>query len=83
MLLTAHMPTKYLKHAMEYAQWLINCSPSKALEDKKMSPYEAWHGKKASLANVHILGCNVNCFILKLLRGNKFSPSGQPLVFLG
>ena len=83
MLLTARMPTKYWKHAMEYALWLINRSPSKALEDKRMSPYEAWHGKKANLAGVHTFGCKVNGFIPKALRDNKFSPSGQPLVFLG
>ena len=68
---------------MEYVLWLLNRSPSKALEDKKMTPYEAWHGKKANLAGIHIFGCKVNGFIPKALRDNKFSPSAKPLVFLG
>jgi len=83
MLLTARMTTKYWKHAMEYALWLINRSPSKALEDKMMTPYEAWHGKKANLAGIHIFGCKVNGFIPKALRENKFSPSAKSLLFLG
>ena len=79
MLLTARMPTDYWKHAMEHALWLINCSPSKALEDTKMSPHETWHGKKANLAGVHMFGCKVP----KILQDYKFSQSGQPFAFVG
>ena len=47
-----------------------------------MSPYGAWHGKKANLAGVHIFGCTVNGFIPKIPRDNQFSLSAQSLVFL-
>ena len=85
-LLTARMPTKYRKHAMKfsiYSLWFISRSPSKALEDKRMSPDEAWQGKKSHLAGVHILGSKNTSFIRKSLRDNIFSPNGQSLTFVG
>ena len=68
---------------MEYAMWLMNRSPSKALEDKHRTPYEAWHGKKPNLTGVHTFGCMAVGFIPKILRDSKFHPSVELLCFLG
>ena len=41
---------------VETACYLVNSSPSSALEDK--TPHEVWTGKKPSLSHLRVFGCD-------------------------
>ena len=83
MLITAQLPVSYWEYAMKYATWLINRSASKSLLAEKMTPYEAWTGRKANLGGVHTFGCMAVCLIPKVKRDHKLSPTGEWLLYLG
>ena len=83
MLITAKLPVGYWEYAMKYATWLINRSASSSLLNQKLTPYEAWTGKKASVAGVHTFGCMAVCYVPKIKRDHKLSPTGEWLLYLG
>ena len=83
MLITAQLPVSYWEFAMKYATWLINRSATSRLLDEKLTPYEAWTGRKANLGGVHTFGCMAVCLVPKLKRDHKLSPTGEWLLFLG
>jgi hypothetical protein len=45
----------YYREAVMTVVYLLNCSPTKAL-DGKMS-YEAWHGRKPVVSHLYVFGC--------------------------
>ena len=49
--------------AVETARYLVNRSPSSALEDK--TPHEVWTGKKPSLSRLRVFGCDAYVHIPK------------------
>ena len=83
MLITAQLPVSYWEYAIKYATWLINRSVSSSLLEEKLTPYEAWTGRKANLGGVHTFGCMAVCLIPKSKRDHKLAPTGEWLLFLG
>ena len=53
---------------VETACYLVNRSPSSALEDK--TPHEVWTGKKPSLSHLRVFGCDAYVHVLKDKRVN-------------
>jgi hypothetical protein len=49
------MPTVFWGEAVVIAIYILNCSPTKALNGKM--PYEAWHGRKPAVSHLRIFGC--------------------------
>jgi hypothetical protein len=37
------------------AVYILNCSPTKALNGR--TPYEAWHGRKPTVSHLRVFGC--------------------------
>ena len=48
---------------MEIACYLVNKSPTSALEDK--NPHEVWTGKKPSLSHLWVFGCDAYVHVPK------------------
>jgi len=48
---------------VEIACYLVNKSPSSALEGK--TPHEVWTGKKASLSHLRVFGCDAYVHVPK------------------
>ena len=48
---------------VETACYLVNISPSLALEDK--TPHEVWTGKKPSLSHLRVFGCDAYVHVPK------------------
>ena len=66
MLITAQLPVSYWEYAMKYATWIINRLAASRLLKDKLTPYEAWTGRKANLAGVHTFGCMAVCLVPKI-----------------
>ena len=49
------LPHGFWLEAVMCATYVLNRCPTKALQS--MTPYEAWHGKKPSIAHLHGFGC--------------------------
>jgi transposase InsO family protein len=49
------MPTLSCGEAVVTTVYILNCSPSKALNDR--TPYEAWHGRKPAVSHRRVFGC--------------------------
>ncbi len=54
-LAVAKLPIRLWGEAIMTVTYLKNRSPTNALDH--ITPYEAWHGKKPDLSNLHIFGC--------------------------
>ena len=80
---TVELPVGYWEYALKYATWLINRAPSSTLLTEKLTPYEAWTGRKANFGGVHTLGCMAVCLIPKIKRDHKLAPSREWLLYLG
>lgn len=80
MLFKYNLPKILWEEAVNYACYLKNRSPTRALNG--MTPYEAFHGKKPDLSNLHEFGCDV--WILKPEnQQNKLEPKSEKFVFTG
>ena len=82
MLIIAQLPVSYWEFAMKHATWLINRSATSRLLGEKLTPYEAWIGRKANLGGVHTFVCMGVCLVRKLKRDHKLSPTGEWLLLL-
>ena len=49
------LPHAFWLEAVMCATYVLNRCPTKALQF--ITPYETWHGKKPSIAHLHIFGC--------------------------
>jgi len=54
-LTSAKLPVRLWGEAIMTVTYLKNRSPTTALD--QITPYEAWHGKKPDLSNLHTFGC--------------------------
>ena len=80
MLFKFDLPKSLWEEAVNYACYLKNRSPTRALNG--MTPYEALHGKKPDLSNMHEFGCDV--WILKPEnQRNKLEPKSEKFIFTG
>ena len=49
------MPAIFWGEAVVAAVYILNRSPTKALDDR--TPYEAWHGRKPAVSHLRVFGC--------------------------
>ena len=80
MLIDSKLSPAYWAEACNYAVYLKNRSPSKAV--KGYVPETKWSGKQVDLQNVRIFGCKAYAQIPKPKR-NKLSPRSTPMIFTG
>ena len=64
---------------MDTACYLVNRSPSSALEDK--TPKEVWTGKKPSLSHLRVFGCDAYVHVPKEKR-NKLDSKFEKCIFI-
>src|SRR5258708_35628970 len=57
MLVDASLPETYWYNALEYAAFIHNLSPMRALEN--MTPAEAWSGNKPDVSHLRVFGYRV------------------------
>ena len=66
--------------AVETARYLVNISPSLALEDK--TPHEVWTSKKLSLSHLRVFGCDAYVHVPKDKR-TKLDNKSERWIFIG
>ena len=71
---------EFWAEAVETICYLVNRSPSSALEDK--TPHEVWTGKKPSLSHLRVFGCNVYVHVPKDKR-SKLDNKYEKCIFIG
>jgi hypothetical protein len=49
------MPAVFWGEAVVTAVYILNCSPTKALNGR--TPYEAWRGRKPAVSHLQVFGC--------------------------
>ena len=65
---------------MDTACYLVNSSPSSALEDK--TPQEVWTSKKPSLSHLRVFGCDAYVHVPKEKR-TKLDSKFEKYIFIG
>jgi hypothetical protein len=78
MLLARDLPKNLWAEAVDYATWLKNRLPSRAIPDHK--PYKLLHGRRPSLALAHEFGCPVYFHVTE---GGKLEARAEEAVFVG
>jgi hypothetical protein len=81
MLLSSNLPKSFWTEAVTTAAFLINRSPTVALEN--CTPAEKWFGFKPNLKKVRIFGCLVYQHIPKQLNPRKFDTRTRKCILLG
>ena len=71
---------EFWAEAMETTCYLVNRSPSSALEDK--TPHEVWTGKKPSLSHLRVFGCDAYVHVPKEKR-TKLDNKSERCIFIG
>jgi hypothetical protein len=80
LLKTMSVPSVFWGEAVRTAVYLLNRSPTKALNN--MTPFEAWHGKKPKVNHLEIFGCVAH--VKQVGPGiNKLSDRSKQMVFIG
>ena len=80
LMLQANLGAEFWPYAIRTANYLRNISPTTKLTT---TPYQAWYGRKPSVAHLVLWGCRA--FVLKEgpHRGNKIAPRSSPMVMVG
>jgi transposase InsO family protein len=73
------MPAVFWGEAMVMAVYILNRSPTKALNSR--TPYEAWHGRKPAVSHLRVFGCLA--FGKELGHIGKLDDRSTPGVFIG
>jgi hypothetical protein len=73
------MPAVFWGEAVVMAVYILNRSPTKALNDR--TPYEAWHGRKPAVSHLRVFGCLA--FGKELGHIGKLDDRSTPGVFIG
>ena len=71
------LPTSFWGYALETAAFIINRTPSKAIEK---TPYEIWTGRKPNMSFLRIWGCESH---VKKLTSDKLAPKTDKCLFVG
>ena len=71
---------EFWAEAVETACYLVNRSPSSALEDK--TPHKVWTGKKPSLSHLRVFGCDAYVHVPKEKR-TKLDNKSERCIFIG
>ena len=77
MMSRADLPTSFCGFALETATFLLNCTPTKAVEK---TPYEIWTGRKPNMSFLRIWGCESH---VKKLTSGKIAPKTDKCLFVG
>eukprot|EP00253_Pinus_taeda_P034553 PITA_34553 len=80
MLSGAELGQEFWAEAVDTACYLVNRSPSSALEDK--TPQEVWTGKKPSLSHLRVFGCDAYVHVPKENR-TKLDSKSEKCIFIG
>ena len=80
MLSGARLGQEFWAEAVDTACYLVNRSPSSALEDK--TPQEVWNGKKPSLSHLRVFGCDAYVHVPKEKQTNLDSKY-EKCIFIG
>jgi hypothetical protein len=80
MLNGARLGQEFWAEAMGTACYLFNRSSSSALDDK--TPHEVWSGKKPSLQNLRVFGCDAYVHVPKENR-SKLDKKDEKCIFIG
>ena len=78
LLISANLLCTLWEEAVSHATYLKNCSPTRALVNK--TPYEAVHGCKPNLSNLHCFGCKV---FVRLENMGKLDAQAKEARFVG
>lgn len=73
------MPAVFWGEAVLTAVYILNRSPTKALDGR--TPYEAWHGRKPAVSHLRVFGCLA--FAKELGHIGKLDDRSTPGVFIG
>ena len=71
---------EFWAEVVETAYYLVNRSPSSALEDK--TPHEVWNGKKPSISHLRVFGCDAYVHVPKYKR-TKLDNKFERCIFIG
>jgi hypothetical protein len=80
MLNGAKLVQEFWAEAVGTACYLVNRSPSLALDDK--TPHEIWSGKKPSLQHLRVFGCDAYVHVPKENR-SKLDKKAKKCIFIG
>ena len=80
MLSSAGIGKEFWAEAVETTCYLVNRSPTSALIDK--TPQEVWIGKKTSIKNLKVFGCDADVHVPKEKR-RKLDNKAETCVFIG
>eukprot|EP00253_Pinus_taeda_P030340 PITA_30340 len=80
MLNGARLGQEFWEEAVDTACYLVNMSPSSALEDK--TPQEVWTGKKPSLSHLRVFGCDAYVHVPKEKR-TKLDSKSEKCIYIG
>eukprot|EP00253_Pinus_taeda_P035717 PITA_35717 len=80
MLSGAGLGHEFCAKAVDTACYLLNKSPSSALEDK--TPQEVWTGKKTSLSHLRVFGCDAYVHVPKE-KQTKLDSKSEKCIFIG
>eukprot|EP00253_Pinus_taeda_P035263 PITA_35263 len=80
MLSGAGLGQEFWPEAVDTACYLVNRSPSSALEDK--TPQEVWTGKEPSLSHLRVFGCDAYVHVPKEKR-TKLDSKSEKCIFIG
>jgi hypothetical protein len=73
------MPAVFWGEAVVTAVYILNRSPTKALNGRTL--YEAWHGRKPAVSHLRVFGCLA--FAKELGHVGKLDDMSTPGVFIG
>jgi hypothetical protein len=80
LLKSMQVPSVFWGEAVRTAVYLLNRSPTKALNN--MTPFEAWHGKKPKISHLKVFGCVAH--VKAVGPGlSKLSDRSNKMVFIG
>lgn len=82
MLIDSKMPVSYWSFCMRHAAYVINRTPTSALETG-MTPYQKAYGTPPDHSSLRVWGCAVWVCDRTAQRGGKFADRGEQGVFLG
>jgi hypothetical protein len=80
MLSSAELGHEFWVEAVGTTCYLVNRSPSSALDDK--TPHEVWTGKKPSLQHLRVFGCDAYVHVPKENR-SKLDKKDEKCIFIG
>ena len=74
------LPHAFWLEVVMCATYVLNWCPTKALES--ITPYEAWHGRKPSVAHLRVFGCLVYALV-PVQHRRKLDDKAVKCIFVG